>query len=176
MRRIAWRTRPNGAEGAAVSRWWRKGFTNARRDERRCLSREQKKRRAQKPRCERNAVQSIRGIRSCFSKSQLVEKVRGIMRFRSVGKEHREHEIVVVGTTRCSVSSRRDAASRWAPGCVVEIARKRMSRRETRGGYARGDNAIPVPARKPAFVGFLRTLGPSAIILFNDFRKLTLQE
>lgn len=51
-----------------------------------------------------------------------------------------------------------------------------MSRRETRGGYARGDNAIPVPARKPAFVGFLRMLGRAAIIFINDFPKLTLQE
>lgn len=59
--------------------------------------RKKKKRRAQKPRCERNAVQSIRGIRSCFSKSQPVEKARGIMRVRSGGKEHREHEIVVAG-------------------------------------------------------------------------------
>lgn len=34
----------------------------------------QKKQRAQEPKCERNAVQSIRGIRSCFSKSQLRKK------------------------------------------------------------------------------------------------------
>lgn len=40
----------------------------------------QKKQRAQEPKCERNAVQSIRGIRSCFSKIATAEKARGIMR------------------------------------------------------------------------------------------------
>lgn len=42
------------------------------REYRQCLP--QKKQRAREPKCERNAVQSIRGIRSCFSKSQVRKK------------------------------------------------------------------------------------------------------
>lgn len=51
--------------------------------------------------------------------------------------------------------------------------RDREDESSRRGGYARGDNAIPVPARKPASAGFSgHAFGCAATIFINDVSQI----